>query len=138
MFGGLVRTYRRRLGMTQEDLSDRTGVHSRTIAKIENGQIAFPRPSTVRLLASAFELAGAERSAFLAAAAAGAPPVSATPAAPAGGPAARTADSAAPNALNQLPADVASFTGREAELHRLTAVLDRGSSSGTTAALISA
>src|SRR6185369_9127185 len=77
----------------------------------------------------------------LAAAATGAPPVHAAPAAPAApasGPAARTADSAAPNALNQLPADVASFTGREAELDRLTAVLDRGSSSGTTAALISA
>ena len=64
MFGELVRGYRRRLGLTQEDLAARTGAHSRTIAKIEVGQINTPRQSTVRLLADAFALAGSDREAF--------------------------------------------------------------------------
>jgi transcriptional regulator with XRE-family HTH domain len=59
--GELVRTHRRRLGLTQEELARVTGVGVRTIRNLEVGTIARPRPSTVRLLADAFGLVGAER-----------------------------------------------------------------------------
>jgi tetratricopeptide (TPR) repeat protein/transcriptional regulator with XRE-family HTH domain len=135
MFGNVVRAYRRRFGLTQEDLSARTGVHTRTIAKIETGQIASPRSSTVRLFADAFGLAGADREAFFASAADATPP---------GQPAQLQADGDWPAAVshgrgpNQLPADVAAFTGRDEELKRLTAILDHRPSGGARAAVITA
>jgi tetratricopeptide (TPR) repeat protein/transcriptional regulator with XRE-family HTH domain len=134
MFGDIIRTYRRRLGLTQEDLAARTGMHSRTVAKIESGQIARPRPSTVRLLADAFALAGPDRAAFLASAADTEPPVTAA----SGPPEAVLPAPEDHRRLNQLPADVAAFTGRADELHRLTALLDSGASAGARAAVITA
>jgi len=64
MFGELVREYRRASVLTQEELAARTGVSVRGIRKIETGVVAAPRPSTVRLLADAFNLAGEERERF--------------------------------------------------------------------------
>jgi transcriptional regulator with XRE-family HTH domain/tetratricopeptide (TPR) repeat protein len=125
MFGSIVRTYRRRLGLTQEGLSARTGVHSRTIAKIEAGQIVGPRPSTVGLFADAFALEGTEREAFFASAAEATPTRQPAPA-PKG------------RRLNQLPADVPAFTGRDEELARLTAILDHRSPGEARAAVITA
>jgi transcriptional regulator with XRE-family HTH domain len=68
MFGDMVRAHRGRLGITQEELADRSGVSVRGLGKIEAGRIGRPRPSTVRLLADAFGLSGAERDRFCAAA----------------------------------------------------------------------
>ena len=68
MFGDMVRAHRGRLGITQEELADRSGVSVRGLGKIEAGRISRPRPSTVRLLADAFGLSGAERDRFCAAA----------------------------------------------------------------------
>jgi DNA-binding XRE family transcriptional regulator len=68
MLGDVVRARRRRLGWSQEDLATKTGVSVRGIRKIEAHQTETPRPATVRLLADAFGLAGAERDAFCAAA----------------------------------------------------------------------
>ena len=64
MVGDLVRANRRRLGMSQEDLASRTGVSVRGIRKIEANRTGTPRPITVRLLADAFELTGADRERF--------------------------------------------------------------------------
>jgi tetratricopeptide (TPR) repeat protein/transcriptional regulator with XRE-family HTH domain len=64
VFGESVRAYRLRLGITQEELADKTGVSVRTIRGIETGRIARPRPGTVRLLANAFGLSGTDRDAF--------------------------------------------------------------------------
>src|SRR5690348_9536776 len=64
MFSGQVRAHRRRLGMSQEELAARTGVSVRGIRNLEAGRTGRPRPGTVRLLADAFELAGAERDRF--------------------------------------------------------------------------
>nr|BFE69004.1 hypothetical protein GCM10020092_023050 [Actinoplanes digitatis] len=69
MIGDLIRSHRKRLGLTQEDLAARAGVHTRTIGKIEAGQISSSRQSTARLLAEALGLVGAEREAFFQAAA---------------------------------------------------------------------
>ena len=64
MLGDVVRANRRRLGLSQEDLADRAGLSVRGIRKIEAHRTGRPRPATVRLLADAFELAGAERDLF--------------------------------------------------------------------------
>ena len=64
MFGDVVRGKRRQLGLSQEDLAERSGIGVRSIGKIEAGRIASPRPATVRRLAEAFELAGADRNRF--------------------------------------------------------------------------
>ncbi|WP_127503950.1 ATP-binding protein [Actinoplanes solisilvae] len=109
MFGRLVGEHRRRLGLTQEDLAARTGVSVRTIREMEADRRRAPRAASVRLLADAFGLQGAQRETFLLAASAPtatAPPGRSVPA--------------------QLPADVTGFTGRAAELDRLDSVLTSG------------
>jgi tetratricopeptide (TPR) repeat protein/transcriptional regulator with XRE-family HTH domain len=108
VFGEIVRAHRRRLGLSQEELAGRAGVSVRSIGKLETGRIVVARPATVRLLADAFGLTGADRDRFCAAASAeptsskatGQPPERAT--APA-----------------QLPLDVYGFTGRVAHLDAL-------------------
>jgi tetratricopeptide (TPR) repeat protein/transcriptional regulator with XRE-family HTH domain len=104
VLGEWVRAHRRRLGWTQEELAEATGLSVRSIGKLEAGVIAAPRPATVRLLADSFGLTGDDRERFCRAAA---------------GEAIGPAD----RAPAQLPTDVPGFTGRRAELQRLDAVL---------------
>ncbi len=132
MFSETVRALRQRVGITQEELASLAGISVRGIREIEAGRIGRPRPGTVRLLADAFALTGADRDRFTAAAApapAGstltmtAPLLTiATPAVSAlsddGSPA--RADAPVPR---QLPAAVPGFTGREEQLRRLDALL---------------
>jgi tetratricopeptide (TPR) repeat protein/transcriptional regulator with XRE-family HTH domain len=103
VFGNVVRMHRRRAGLTQEELAEKTGLSVRSIGKLEAGRIAAPRPPTVRLLADAFGLSGADRDHFCQASS-------------------RQAD-AGPATPAQLPADLHSFAGRRAELDHLDAVL---------------
>ncbi|HWS32177.1 MAG TPA: tetratricopeptide repeat protein [Actinoplanes sp.] len=98
-FGFAVRVHRRRLGLSQEELAERVGLSISTIGKVEAGRISRPRPVTVRLLADAFGLTGAERDEFC------------------------RGDSAPPVAA-QLPPDVHPFAGRAEELAGLDALLD--------------
>jgi tetratricopeptide (TPR) repeat protein/transcriptional regulator with XRE-family HTH domain len=111
MFGDMVRALRGRLGLTQEELADRSGVSVRGLGKIEAGRIGRPRPSTVRLLADALGLSGTERDRFCAAA--GPEPAPGTIGEPRSAPA-------------QLPPDVTGFTGRADQLHELDMLLDQG------------
>jgi tetratricopeptide (TPR) repeat protein/DNA-binding XRE family transcriptional regulator len=142
----MVRTHRRRLGLSQEELAERAGLGVRSIGKLEAGQIANPRPVTVRLLADAFGLAGADRDRFCEAAS-GEPatrslsqPQSHAPGQPRsdlpGQPRSHAPGRPRSPAPAQLPADVAGFTGRADDLRRLTALLD--SDRGSTAVLITA
>ena len=39
-----LKRHRRRLGMTQEALAERIGVHPVTVSKWETGMIAIPKP----------------------------------------------------------------------------------------------
>ncbi|MFS8521870.1 MAG: tetratricopeptide repeat protein [Micromonosporaceae bacterium] len=129
MFGELVRAHRQRLGLAQEDLAARTGLSTRTISKIETGRIAAPRPATVRLLAEAFGLAGADRDQFCRSAAGRGTDRAGVP----GG----TVDAAPAFDLpvpRQLPAVTGHFVGRSRELE----TLDRLVSSRHTAVVISA
>jgi transcriptional regulator with XRE-family HTH domain len=68
MFSEVVRRHRRRMAMTQEELAESASLTSRTVRDIETGRTATPRPGTVRRLAAAFDLRGAERQSFCAAA----------------------------------------------------------------------
>jgi tetratricopeptide (TPR) repeat protein/transcriptional regulator with XRE-family HTH domain len=60
LFGQVVAAHRRRLGLTQEELARHSGLGVRSIRDLERGLVRVPRASTVRLLAVAFELDGAE------------------------------------------------------------------------------
>jgi tetratricopeptide (TPR) repeat protein/transcriptional regulator with XRE-family HTH domain len=102
MFAEVVRAHRRRLGVTQEELADRTGLSVRSLRKIEGGRTAAPRTATVRLLADAFGLAGADRDRFCQAAT-GAAGDSVT-------------NTVVPPPPRQLPAAPQMFTGRADEL----------------------
>jgi transcriptional regulator with XRE-family HTH domain len=108
MFGATVREYRRRAGLSQEELAGKAGVGSKTIGNIEAGR-TVPRLSTVRLLAAALGLDGDERQRFFALGVKGECAVPADP--PLTVPA-------------QLPMDVQSFTGRTDQLRQLTRLLD--------------
>lgn len=103
-FAETVRSNRVRLGVTQEELAERSGLSVRCVRRIESGAGGAPRPTTVRLLADAFGLTGEERTAFsrLAAGALGRP---------------------VPSIPAQLPADVPAFTGRHAQLAELDSLL---------------
>lgn len=48
-----VVTRRRLSGMTQEELADRSGVSVRTIRNLETKSVAYPRPTTLRLILEA-------------------------------------------------------------------------------------
>ncbi len=107
-FGQMVAAHRRRIGLTQDDVAAATGLSVRSIRDVESGRVARPRPSTVRLLADAFELSTADRARFI-----------------------RAAD---PDAVEppgerpqQLPLAVPEFVGRHCEL----AVLDSGLHEGS-------
>lgn len=117
MFADVVRAHRRRLGLTQEELADHTGLSGRSIGNLEAGATRAPRPATVRLLADAFGLTGVDRDRFFEAAAgqdtARPPSVRVSPQLPAGG-------AVVPA---QLPATVPGFVGREAALKALDEML---------------
>ena len=59
--GPLIRRFRLRAAMSQEELADRSGVSARAISDLERGQRASARFDTVRLLADALELPPEDR-----------------------------------------------------------------------------
>jgi tetratricopeptide (TPR) repeat protein/transcriptional regulator with XRE-family HTH domain len=120
----LVRGHRHRLGLTQDELADRCGVAVRTIRGIEAGRIVRPRPGTLRLLADVFGLTASARERFLHGALEGASSGD------------RTGATDRRPVPAELPADVPGFTGREAELAALDALIDPDTP--TAAAVISA
>ncbi|MCT2587217.1 XRE family transcriptional regulator [Actinophytocola gossypii] len=67
-FGGLLRGSRRRAGLTQEELAERTGLSVRTVRRLETGASANPQLDTVRLLGDALNLDQDDRARLLAAA----------------------------------------------------------------------
>jgi transcriptional regulator with XRE-family HTH domain len=60
--GASLRAYRERALLTQEDLAERTGLSTRTIRRLESGQLRRPRLATIRALASQLGLSAAEQS----------------------------------------------------------------------------
>ncbi|WP_281404344.1 ATP-binding protein [Streptomyces roseirectus] len=114
MLDELLRGHRRRLGLSQEELAQWSGVSVRTISHVETGRITRPRPATVRQLADALGLRGQPREEFRAAA---------TGTAPAPVP-------------SQLPPPPPAFTGRTRHLRQLDALLDDADHPGTVSAIV--
>lgn len=67
-FDAVLRSYRLRAKLTQDELAARAGVGVRTVRDLERGRASRPQRTTVELLAAALGLSGADRLAFLAAA----------------------------------------------------------------------
>ncbi|MCK2221969.1 NB-ARC domain-containing protein [Actinomadura sp. ATCC 31491] len=103
--GRLLRGWRKRALLTQEQLAERAGLNVRTVRRLENGGPLQPRTSSILLLAQALDLDGEER-ALLAAVAGGPPRAAIVP--------------------RQLPADVTALVGRERELAALEDHLGAG------------
>jgi tetratricopeptide (TPR) repeat protein/transcriptional regulator with XRE-family HTH domain len=99
--------------LTQEELAEAASLSPRSVSDLERGINLTARRETARLLADALGLAGPERALFEAAARGRARPAQVLEA--------RDGMLAgAATATRTLPRDIASFTGREAELGRLT------------------
>ncbi|MCK2215960.1 helix-turn-helix domain-containing protein [Actinomadura sp. ATCC 31491] len=79
--GALLRRWRERALLTQEQLAEKTGLSTRTIRRMEQGGPHRPRSSSLRLLGEALGLGPAEL-ALLAAAARGRLPRAAAPPTP--------------------------------------------------------
>jgi tetratricopeptide (TPR) repeat protein/transcriptional regulator with XRE-family HTH domain len=105
-FGVLLKRLRYEAGLTQEELAEAASLSPRSVSDLERGITLTARKETVRLLADALDLVGLARAAFEAAA---------RGRFPAGG----SAVAGAVTATRTLPRDIASFTGREPELHQL-------------------
>ncbi|HTP16739.1 MAG TPA: helix-turn-helix transcriptional regulator [Streptosporangiaceae bacterium] len=106
--GQLLRQLRIDAGLTQEELAEAASLSPRSISDLERGVSLTARKETARLLADALHLAGSDRVAFEAVARGRAP-----------------ADGVAA-ATRTLPRDIASFTGREAELRQIAAAANTG------------
>ncbi len=63
-FGAVLRGFRRRARLTQEELAERAGVSVRTIRSLETDRSSTPRFSSVRALAEALDLEAGERQRF--------------------------------------------------------------------------
>jgi tetratricopeptide (TPR) repeat protein/transcriptional regulator with XRE-family HTH domain len=104
-FAGLLRKLRTEARLTQEELADATGLSPRSISDLERGIATTPRRETIRLIAEALRLADPARAEFEAVAR--------------GRPAPAVPVTAGAAAMRTLPRDIASFTGRQRELHEL-------------------
>src|SRR3954452_23689919 len=67
-FDAVLRSYRLRAKLTQDELAAAAGVGVRTVRDLERGRSSRPQRTTVELLAAALVLARARRTASLAAA----------------------------------------------------------------------
>lgn len=102
--GTLLRRWRRRALLTQEQLAERADLNVRTVRRLENNGLQQPRSRSILLLAEALGLDGEER-ATLAAVARGLPASTE-----------RDDPPATVTVPRQLPAGVAAFVGRRSEL----------------------
>ena len=59
--GEIVRTHRIRAGLSQESLSEASGISVRAISDLERGLRTRPRLETIRMLAAGLELSEPER-----------------------------------------------------------------------------
>ncbi len=115
-FGAQLRAKRQAAGLSQQELAERSGMSIRAISNLERGLTRWPYPDSLRRLADALALRGAAQDEFIAAA----------------------GRRLAPPVPQQLPAPVAHFIGREAELAALTRLMDPAGASPPSAMVISA
>ena len=131
-FGRLLRRYRLALGLSQEELADRSGLSVRAIANMERGRTARPHRHSVQSLADALGLPGPQRLQLDRASHVPGSDLAADLSDP-------PADLAEPRrVLHQLPAAVADFIGRAAEVKALNQILDDVSAGQPGTVVISA
>jgi predicted ATPase/DNA-binding XRE family transcriptional regulator len=113
-FAAVLREYRARAGLSQEELAERAGMSRRGVADLERGARRLPHPATVRRLADALALSPDQRASLQSAAVSTRhDPTSDRP-----GP-----EDAVSEELNNLPAQLSSFIGREQELAEVRSLL---------------
>jgi len=110
----MLRRWRARALLSQEELAARAGLGVRTVRRLETEGTRRPHGYSVRALADALDLSDAERAELVGVAAAD------------------TADTAAVEVPMQLPPPVRRFVGRSDELKQLNALLDQGTGLGST------
>jgi predicted ATPase/DNA-binding XRE family transcriptional regulator len=116
-FGKILRTFRLRAGLSQEELAARAELSVRGVSNLERGLRTSPRPDTVRMLAEALALSPEDRAALIAAAH---PELGATPAAE------PTSTVAASRPVVQLlVAPPTRLVGRDRDIDQLTSLLRR-------------
>jgi tetratricopeptide (TPR) repeat protein/DNA-binding XRE family transcriptional regulator len=135
-FGALLRRYRLALGLSQEELADRSGLSVGAIANMERGRTARPRRHSVQALADALGLPEPERLQLDRAAhvIGGGLAADLDDLLVSTGP----ASSAPAGVPHQLPAAVVGFTGRAPEMAALTQILDDAGAGGPGTVVISA
>ncbi|MDA0635602.1 helix-turn-helix domain-containing protein [Nonomuraea sp. MCN248] len=130
----MLRGWRTRALLTQEQLAERAGLNVRTVRRMEGDAISRPRAASIVLLAEALELSDAERARLSSVArglpaGAGHPAVTVPHRPPAG-----AGGLEAVTVCRQLPADVAALVGRDRELGVLA---DRPASPSAPVACVS-
>jgi tetratricopeptide (TPR) repeat protein/transcriptional regulator with XRE-family HTH domain len=118
-FGGLLRQLRVEAQLTQEELAEAAALSPRSVSDLERGIHRTARKDTAVLLAGVLSLAEPVRSLFVAAALGHVPAAQVLAAIQE-----RAQAASAAAATRTLPRDVASFTGRSAELTQLLSVIN--------------
>ena len=107
-FAELLKQYRARARVSQEELAERAGVSLRAVSDLERGINRTPRNATIRLLAEALRLSEPEQAAFAAAARGEVLPPTADPA-----------------PAHNLPPQLTSFIGRAQDVAAVVRLLQR-------------
>jgi NB-ARC domain/Helix-turn-helix domain len=128
------------VGLTQEELAERSGLSTRAIADMERGRTARPYRSSLRQLADALELPDHERERLERLARCSAASLLEVPAPGLGARAAGTARRTRPSAVvpRQLPSATPHFAGRAAEFTALTRVLMAAGAAPAVSAIVGA
>ncbi|GGU94247.1 hypothetical protein GCM10010211_71640 [Streptomyces albospinus] len=121
-FDTVLRVYRRRAGLTQEELAERAGLSARTIRALESGQGRVPRMASVREVAKALGLGADDQRRLLATAAADGREGSMEP--------------VSQGRRRYLPYGIPDFTGRSNEVARLVELVGDGSASAVVVSAI--
>jgi tetratricopeptide (TPR) repeat protein len=123
-FGRRLRRYRMEIGLTQEELAEKSGLSVRAISDIESGRTTRPRRSSLDRIADALEIPAAERRELMSALQQIPLPERPTPPGhvPGKSPLVTGPRHVVPR---QLPALSTHFTGRAAELKKLNELLNR-------------
>jgi tetratricopeptide (TPR) repeat protein/transcriptional regulator with XRE-family HTH domain len=124
-FAGLLRQLRDEARLTQEELAEAASLSPRSVSDLERGISRTARKDTALLLADALSLAGLVRELFVAAARGKAPAAEVLAARRGAVP-----GTFAAAATRALPRDIASFTGRQAELCQLMETLAAAAAGG--------
>jgi tetratricopeptide (TPR) repeat protein/transcriptional regulator with XRE-family HTH domain len=119
LFALLLRGYRLRAGLNQDELAEKADISVRALRNLESGKVVRPHPRTAQRLAEALSLAGPDLARFLEA---GERPPAPTTAAP---------------LPRQLPPEPPGFAGRGAELRTLNEMVGSASRTKPTVVVIS-